>query len=76
MKNFNILGVHWKIPLLGEGVYEKPILRRGLPKKEGAWQDRREWCFWGGGRGGGGGEVDTTMHSMNRFLWHSKKLEF
>ena len=36
MKNFNIFGVHGKIPVLG-GAYEKPICRGGLPEKEGAW---------------------------------------
>ena len=36
MKNFNILGVHWKIQLLGGGgVHKKPIQRGGLPKKGG-----------------------------------------
>ena len=57
MKNFNILGVHWKIWLLGgatKNQYKGGIalkggfgqflsLRWGLGKKEG-W-----WCFWGGG---------------------------
>ena len=50
MKNFNILGVHGKIRVLGEGgVYEKPIykgdcLKRGAwivcRFKGGAWQER------------------------------------
>ena len=35
MKNFNILGVHWKIFVLGrEGFHEKAKYRGGLPKKE------------------------------------------
>ena len=33
-KNFNILGVYWKIQLLG-GDLEKPIYRGRLPKKGG-----------------------------------------
>ena len=32
MKNFNILGVHWKIQLLGGGIHKKQI-EGGLPKK-------------------------------------------
>ena len=35
MKNFNILGFHWKIQVLGEGVHEKLIQKGGLPKMEG-----------------------------------------
>ena len=38
MKNFNILGVHWRIQLLGGEVHEKPIYRGGLPKKGGLGQ--------------------------------------
>ena len=34
MKSFNILGVHWKIQLLGGEVHKKPI-EGGLPKKGG-----------------------------------------
>ena len=59
MKNFNILGVHWKIQLLGGGGLEKPIYKGGLPKKgqlgqlfdlRGAWQERGGWgVFEGGG---------------------------
>ena len=43
MKNFNIMGVHWKIQFLwgggggGGGGYKKPIYRGDLPEKEGAW---------------------------------------
>ena len=36
MKNFNILGVRWKIWLLGGDVHEKQYRGGGLPKK-GAW---------------------------------------
>ena len=32
MKNFNIVGVHWKIRIL-EGVYEKPIYRGNCLKR-------------------------------------------
>ena len=35
MKNFNSMGIHWKIWFL-RGVHEKPIYRGELPKK-GAW---------------------------------------
>ena len=38
MKNFNILGVHWKIWLLGGGGLEKPICRGALHKKGGLGQ--------------------------------------
>ena len=44
MENFNNLGVHRKIWVLG-GVHEKPIYRGGLPKK-GAWTIH---TFKGGG---------------------------
>ena len=37
MKNFNILGVHGKIRVLG-GSHEKPIYRAGLPKMGGLGQ--------------------------------------
>ena len=33
MKNFNILGVHWKIRLLGVGGSRKTNVEGGLPKK-------------------------------------------
>ena len=35
MKNFNIMGVHWKIQFLEEGVTKKPIYREEFPKKGG-----------------------------------------
>ena len=47
MKNFNILGVHWKFWLLG-GDLEKPRERGRLPKKGGLVR-KRGWCFWEGG---------------------------
>ena len=34
MKNFNILGVHGKIQVLG-GIHAKPTYKGGLPKKGG-----------------------------------------
>ena len=46
MENFNNLGVHRKIWVLG-GVHEKPIYRGGLLKK-GAWTIN---TFKGGGVG-------------------------
>ena len=60
MKNFNILGVYWKIRPLGGGVTKNQYiggigqfvdLRGGLGKKGG--------CFWGG--------VDTPMSTM---IWN------
>ena len=45
MKNFNIFGVHGKIPVLG-GAYEKPICRGGLPEKEGAWTVIPQCTLW------------------------------
>ena len=44
MKDFNSMGIHWKIWFL-RGVHEKPIYRGELPKK-GAWTVYR---FKGGG---------------------------
>ena len=68
MKNFNILGVHWKIRLLGVGGSRKTNVEGGLPKKGalvslpiygGDLARKRE----GGGVWGG---VDTPMHTMNK----------
>ena len=71
MKNFNIMGFHWKIWFL-RGLYKKPIYRGELPKK-GRHLDslqislkerelakkRADGVFkWGGG-------LDTPMHTMN-----------
>ena len=60
MKNFNILGIHWKIWLSEGGVHKKQIKRRDCPKR-GAWtawkfkgrtcQERGDSVFWRG-RGG------------------------
>ena len=57
MKNFNSLGIHWKIWLL-EGCSWKTNIEGGIAEKErhakfvdcGAWQERggRGWCFGGG----------------------------
>ena len=48
MKNFNILGVQWKIPLLG-GEFMKNQYREGdCLKREGAWTV----CRFNGGGGG------------------------
>ena len=68
IENFNILGVHWKIRLLGGGVHEKLIQRGGIASKGGAWtvykfkwvtwQERGRWCFWGEGGS------DTPMKTM------------
>ena len=70
MKNFNILGVHWKIRLLIGGVHKNLVQRGGLPKKGaviGQFADLRwAWQKRGGGvllRG-----VYTPMHTMNPFI--------
>ena len=69
MKNFNILGVHWKIRILG-GEFTKNQYRRGDYLKRGAWT---VWRFRGEGVGAweerwGGdfevGGVDTPMLTM------------
>ena len=70
MKNFNILGVHWTIRLLGGGgELTKNQYRVGIAWKEGlgqfanlggAWQERVGGVFEGG--------VDTPMHTMRRKL--------
>ena len=52
MKNFNILGVHRKIGVLGGGGHEKPRYKGGLPKKGGLGQFaelRGAWQESGGG---------------------------
>ena len=60
MKNFNILGVHGEIQVLGGGEgHEKPIYRGDCLKrgpwtvcrfKGGeAWQEGGGWCLWGVG---------------------------
>ena len=73
MKNFNIFGVHGKIPVLG-GAYEKPIYRGGLPEKEGAWTvfrfkaglaRKREVVFL---RGGGG----WYLNAHYGYQWSSR----
>ena len=38
MKNFNILGVHWRIQLLGGGGSRKTNIDGGLPKRGGLGQ--------------------------------------
>ena len=78
MKNFDILGFHWKIGLLGEGVNKKPILGE-LPKKVGRggglgqFGNLRIGVGGGGGgvwpeRGGGvfGGGLIPPMHTMEK----------
>ena len=56
MKNFNILGVHWKIQFL-EGGSRKTNIEGGNCLKRGAWAvcqfkgelgKKEEGCFWGG----------------------------
>ena len=60
IKNFGVLGVHWKIRLLG-GEFTKNRYRGGdCLKREGLGQfadlrgglaRKRGWCFWWGGGG-------------------------
>ena len=58
MKDFNILGVHWKIRLLGKGSSWKTDIEGGLPKNGGL--TRKMWvCFLEG--------VDTPMHTITLF---------
>ena len=57
MKNFNIMGVYWKIQFLGwvtknQHIAGNYLEKMGLPKKR---------------LGGGGGVVDTPMHTMVLF---------
>ena len=57
MKNFNIMGVHWKIQFSRVGFTKKPIYR-GDCLRRGAWTVFRFKEILGkkkGGRGGGGG---------------------
>ena len=59
IKNFNIMGVQWKIQFLWGGVHEKAIYKGELAKKglrqfadlkgEGAWQKRGTGVFEGRG---------------------------
>ena len=63
MKNFNILGIHWKIRLLGGGL-TKPI-ENCLKEGGGAWTVYRFKRGLGKKEGGGvfeGG--DTPMHAL------------
>ena len=72
MKNFNILGVHLKIQLLGGGVTTNQY-RGGDCLKEGAWTVYRFQGRGGLARKrvlflkGGGGWGDTPMHTMAVF---------
>ena len=59
MKNFNILGIHWKIWLSDGGVHKKSIKRKDCLKREawtvyrfkeeGGLSVKRGWCFLKGG---------------------------
>ena len=66
-KNYNIMGVHWKIWFL-VGFMKNQYIAGNLLER-GAWtvcrfkgglEKRGGWCFWGRG-------VDTPMHTM--WLW-------
>ena len=67
MKNFNIMGVHWKIQFSRVGFHKKPIYR-GDCMKRGAWTVFRFKEILGkkkGGQVGGGGRGgDTPMYTM------------
>ena len=60
MKNFNILGVHWKIQLWKGGGRTTNIEGRDCLKGGGAWQQRGGGVFWVG--------VDTPIHTMKLFI--------
>ena len=53
MKSFNILGVHRKIQVLGQGRVTKNhyigkiVEEGGLVSLQGSWQERGRWCFEG-----------------------------
>ena len=74
MKNFNIVGVYQS---LGEGGHKKQYiggncLKRGLGQFPGGLSKKRgEGVFEAGG---GGGVVDTPMHTMTLF-WYIPKPE-
>lgn len=78
MKNLNILGIHCKIGLLGEGGSQKPIQRVRLPKKWGLghFVDLRGRLGKKEQDSDFEGEVHTPMHTMidqkqvKIFLWH------
>ena len=63
MKNFNILGVHWRIQLLGGGGSRKTNIDGGLSKRGKAWAvcqfkagglgKKEEGGVFEAGRGGG-----------------------
>ena len=59
MKNFNILGIHWRVWLLW-GEFTKNWYREGNCLKRGAGKERVEWCFWRE-RGGGGLRPRCTL---------------
>ena len=62
MKNFNVMGVHWKMKFLGGFTkiqYNgKNCLKRGLDSLRGAWQKRECSIFEEDG------DVDTPMPTM------------
>ena len=68
MKNFVIFGVHWRIQLLGWGMFPKNQYRGGLPKK-GVGASRQ--CAKQGGVFEGGGGGDTPMHTMDSMALNS-----
>ena len=78
MKNLSILGVQWKIQLLGGGGgFEKPICRGALPKKGRVWKV----CWFKGslarkkrGFEGVGGEGFDTPVSTMIILFHLELL--
>ena len=65
MKSFDILGVHWKIRLLG-GKFTKNQDRGGLPKRGRGGLGQFTDLKVGARKRGGGveGRVDTPMHTM------------
>ena len=61
MKNFNIVGIQWKIPFMGGGGVGQGDLD-SLQIYDGAWQKGDEWCFWGGEG------IWYPMHTMVNYL--------
>ena len=70
MKNFNIMGVHWKVWLLGGGGGHRKLIYRGNCLKRmgvgglGQFADLRGKAWQKRGGGVFEGEGDTPMHTM------------
>ena len=79
MKNFNILGVHGKIRVLGGEGFTKNQYIGGMDSLQiwgGRGLGKRGWCFWGGvahhGYGMSGllvSRFDVTMFDVTGLVW-------